>query len=151
MKRNSPWIFYKQLVLLMDYEGERQLSKLKFSKASFCVRMYDLPLKEMTADVGKFIGDSIGTTEEVDAAEGEVGLKERIWSRINGWKEKFLFSAGKEILLKAVIQAIPTYTISVFQLPKALCEQINSMMSKFWWGSQEKGNEDCLDELVKIE
>jgi hypothetical protein len=35
-------------------------------------------------------------------------IKERIWAKLNGWKEKFLTHAGKEVLLKAVIQAIPT-------------------------------------------
>jgi predicted ATP-grasp superfamily ATP-dependent carboligase len=29
------------------------------------------------------------------------GLKERIWGRMNGWKEKFLSQAGKEILDKS--------------------------------------------------
>lgn len=53
---------------------------------------------------------------------------------MNGWKENFLSHAGKEILLGAVIQAIPTYTISVFQLPKSLCREINTMMAKLWWG-----------------
>jgi len=48
------------------------------------------------------------------------GIKGRIWSRMNGWKEKFLSHAGKEILLKAVLQAIPTYSMSVFQLPKTV-------------------------------
>ncbi|XP_059441892.1 uncharacterized protein LOC132174217 [Corylus avellana] len=61
----------------------------------------------------------------------------RIWDRINGWKEKFLSQAGKEVLLKAVVQSIPTYTMSVFQLPKTLCRDINSMMAKFWWGHKE--------------
>jgi hypothetical protein len=65
------------------------------------------------------------------------GIKDWIWQCINGWKEKFLSHAGKEILLKSVIQAIPTYTMSVFRLPKTLCRDINSMMGRFWWGHKE--------------
>jgi ribonuclease HI len=65
------------------------------------------------------------------------GIKERVWSRINGWKEKFLSQAGKEVLIKAVLQAIPTYCMSVFQLPKALCRDINSLLLRFWWGAKE--------------
>jgi hypothetical protein len=61
-------------------------------------------------------------------------IKGRKWNRINSWKEKFLSHAGNEILLKLVIQAIPTYTMSVFRLPKTLCHDINSMIGKFWWG-----------------
>ena len=59
-------------------------------------------------------------------------IQSQIWDRLNGWKEKFLSQAGKEVLLKEVIQAIPIYTISVFQLPNALCNKLNSLMSKFW-------------------
>jgi hypothetical protein len=59
------------------------------------------------------------------------GIKGRIWAKMNGWEEKFLSHAGKEILLKAVLQSIPAYSMSVFQLPKTLCREINSMMAKF--------------------
>jgi hypothetical protein len=67
-------------------------------------------------------------------------IKGRIWDRINGWKEKFLSHAGKEVLMKAVLQTIPTYTMSVFKLPKTLCQGINSLFSKFWWGHQNNGS-----------
>jgi hypothetical protein len=60
------------------------------------------------------------------------GIKGRIWDKIQGWKENFLSQAHKEVLLKAIVQAIPTYIMSVFQLPKTLCDNINSMMAKFW-------------------
>jgi hypothetical protein len=43
-------------------------------------------------------------------------------------------STGKEILIKVVVQAIPTYSMSVFQLPKTLCNSLNSLVSWFWWG-----------------
>jgi len=30
-------------------------------------------------------------------------LKERIWKRIQGWKERMLSRAGKEVMIKAVV------------------------------------------------
>lgn len=60
-------------------------------------------------------------------------IKDRVWKRLQDWKLKFLSQASKEILLKAIIQAIPTYS---FQLPKGLCLEINALMQNFWWGHQ---------------
>jgi hypothetical protein len=60
---------------------------------------------------------------------------DRIWKRLQDWKLKLLSQAGREILIKAVIQAIPTYCMSVFMLPKALCSKINSLVQQFWWGA----------------
>jgi hypothetical protein len=48
------------------------------------------------------------------------GIQGTIGKRLEGWNEKFLSQAGKEILLKAEVQAIPTYAMSVFLIPKTL-------------------------------
>ena len=47
-------------------------------------------------------------------------------------------NAGREILIKAVAQATPTYTMSCFKIPNSLCNELNSMISSFWWGQKDK-------------
>ena len=69
-------------------------------------------------------------------------LKERIWQKIQGWQERLLSKAGKEIMIKAVAQAIPTYAMSCFDLTKDLCEEISSMICRYWW-SQQDGTHKC--------
>ena len=51
-------------------------------------------------------------------------LKDRLHSRTQGWKNQLLSQAGKEILIKAVSQAIPSYCMSTFLLPKTLADEL---------------------------
>ena len=61
-------------------------------------------------------------------------LKEWVWRKMQGWKGKLLSRARKEILIKVVAQSIPTYTMGVFQLPRKLCDELDAMCARFWWG-----------------
>jgi hypothetical protein len=45
-------------------------------------------------------------------------IGERSPGKMNGWSEKFLSCAAKEILIKVIIQAIPLYSMSCFKLTK---------------------------------
>jgi hypothetical protein len=67
-------------------------------------------------------------------------LKDRVWKRIQGWKEKLLSKARKEILIKAMAQAIPSYAMSCFDLTKTLCYDIGKLINRFWWAQQDKEN-----------
>ncbi|XP_060969704.1 uncharacterized protein LOC133036942 [Cannabis sativa] len=62
-------------------------------------------------------------------------LKEKMQKRIRSWEGRLLLKAGREILLKTVAQALPTYAMSVFLLPLKTCSHLESLMSKYWWGS----------------
>lgn len=55
-----------------------------------------------------------------------------------GWKEKFISKAGREILIKTVAQAIPTYAMSILKLPKSTCDNINSLLAKYWRGQTKE-------------
>ena len=61
-------------------------------------------------------------------------IKDRIWSKINSWSSRCLSQAGREILIKSVLQSIPSYVMSVFLLPRSLIDEIEKMLNSFWWG-----------------
>ena len=64
-------------------------------------------------------------------------LIDRISMRINGWKEKFLSMGGKEILIKSIAQAMPTYAMMVFKIPMNICKGMMDAISQFWWGDDD--------------
>lgn len=68
-------------------------------------------------------------------------LKEKVITKMEGWKENLLNQAGKEVMIKAVIQAIANYIMSLLYLPKSFCNFLTSAVAKFWWknSSNSKG------------
>jgi hypothetical protein len=59
-------------------------------------------------------------------------IKERVWSKIQGWKERLLSQAGREVLLKAVVQAVLAFSMSCFRLLDRLCQDLEGLMHQFW-------------------
>jgi hypothetical protein len=74
----------------------------------------------------------------MDRTDCFLHLIDRICARLAGYKERLLSYGGKEVLLKAVIQAIPAYAMSVFKLPKQVIKGIQDAMSCYWWGDDEE-------------
>ena len=92
------------------------------------------PMQELRR--GKYLGlpSVIGKSKNQVFAE----IKEKVGKKLSGWKKRMLSVGGKEILIKAVTQAIPTYTMSCFQLPKGLCEDLERMERNFWCGQRDQ-------------
>lgn len=65
-------------------------------------------------------------------------IMDRIMSKLKGWKERAPSKDGREVLIKSVIQAIPTYVMSCFVFPKAMCEAIEKAIARFFWGASEE-------------
>ncbi|KAL5567359.1 hypothetical protein UlMin_030523 [Ulmus minor] len=61
--------------------------------------------------------------------------QDRVVKKLQGWKEKFFSHGGKEVLLKAVVQAIPTYAMTCFMIPDSILKEIEAACARFWWGS----------------
>ncbi|XP_030479107.1 uncharacterized protein LOC115696342 [Cannabis sativa] len=64
-------------------------------------------------------------------------LLQNVSSRMNTWNDKLFSRVGKETLIKAVVQASPSFAMSCFKIPKSICLKIQSLISKFWWGSSQ--------------
>ena len=55
-------------------------------------------------------------------------ITDKLSKKLAGWKGKLFSKVGKEVLIKAVAQAIPTYTMSCFKISDSLCDELTSMI-----------------------
>ncbi|KAK4384612.1 Retrovirus-related Pol polyprotein from type-1 retrotransposable element R2 [Sesamum angolense] len=65
-------------------------------------------------------------------------VRTRVWQQVSGWKEKMLSQAGKEILIKSIVQSIQSYCMSCFELPDSLLREIESIATNFFWSNMER-------------
>ena len=78
--------------------------------------------------------NTLGVTE-IQNYEKYLGLPSLVGRNKN---PALLSQVGREILIKAVVQTIPTYTMNCFKLPIGLCEEIEGLIRRFWWGQREE-------------
>lgn len=65
------------------------------------------------------------------------GLVDQVKARVSPWYNQYLSQAGKEVLIKSVLQSKPVFSMSCYLLPKTICDDINSVLSEFWWGKND--------------
>jgi hypothetical protein len=110
-----------------------QKSEMTFSpnlQANVKVDFQTIMPIEVTNTIAKYLG--MLTTMGRSKIQDFKFLMDKIWNKLKGWKEKNLSFAGRNVLISAVIQAISTYMMSCFIIPKDICDQIEKAICKFW-------------------
>lgn len=62
---------------------------------------------------------------------------DKLMKKIGGWKYKFLSQAGREVLIKAECNVVPSYAMNCFKFPKSAWSLIVSFQVSF--GEAERG------------
>lgn len=75
---------------------------------------------------GTYLGLPLTLNRSKVCAFNEV--KEKVQRRVAGWKARALSQAGRIVLIQAEAAALPSYTMSVFLLPKAICTSLDSIL-----------------------
>lgn len=92
---------------------------LRITRTTFEAKYLGLPTPEGRMNKGKF-----------------KSLQEKLAKRLMEWGENYLSQGGKEVMIKAVAQALPVYIMGVFKLPAGLCDELTKMIRNFWWGAE---------------
>lgn len=58
--------------------------------------------------------------------------------KLNAWKARLLSPAGRVVLIKSVLQALPVYYMATEKLPNKVLSAISVLTRKFYWGALEK-------------
>jgi hypothetical protein len=65
------------------------------------------------------------------------GVLNKLQERVKNWTYRFLNLAGRLVLTKIVLQAIPTYMMSVFPTPKGILQKIRTIQREFLFQGTE--------------
>lgn len=143
--------------ILKRYEKvSRQLINFNKSANTFGRKVGDEirgKIKEMT-----YIANEGGTAKYLGLPECFSGSKtemlhyiqEKMKSRFHGWYSRYLSAGGKEVILKSVAMAMPVFVMSVFKLPKLICQNLTIAVMNFWWNSQKGRNKMHWISLEKM-
>lgn len=140
----------KLLDILMKYEAAsgQQINKNKSS-----ITFSKLTPQAMKDDAKRILGISneggegkyLGVPKHFGRRKRDLftAIVDKIRQRAESWSTKRLSKAGKLTMLKAVLTAIPTYTMSCFELPVRLCKRIQSVLTRFWWDGVDNKRKMC--------
>ncbi|XP_049352129.1 uncharacterized protein LOC125816557 [Solanum verrucosum] len=67
------------------------------------------------------------------------GIIQRLEKKLAIWKSQYLSLGGRQTLINAVLDSLPTYVMSLFPLPAKVLEKLDKLRRDFlWFGNKER-------------
>ena len=60
---------------------------------------------------------------------------DRIKQKARSWTNNFLSSAGKLVMMQSILTAVPSYSMTCFEMPVSRCKRIQSAVTRYWWNN----------------
>ncbi|GJS09243.1 reverse transcriptase domain-containing protein [Tanacetum coccineum] len=67
-------------------------------------------------------------------------ILDKVLHKMEGWKQKLLSQAGREILIKSVIKVIPSYAMQCYLLPKGYLDKLLTYIYRFFGMKMRMGS-----------
>ncbi|KAF7815107.1 ribonuclease H [Senna tora] len=131
---------YTTVSLFGQVSGLRlNLSKceIKFSPNTphkFAKMMASILHSKVTEKISKYLSGSIGGDRR-DRQQTQRNFK-ALHKRLQSWKSHLLSQARRLTLIKSLLTSIPIYHMSYYRLSKKEADNCNSLIARFFWGSE---------------
>ncbi|XP_059623114.1 uncharacterized protein LOC132266277 [Cornus florida] len=128
-----------------------------------CVLVYFQTVSGLKVNMGKSVLVHVGEVQEVASLAAVIGcgtssflisylglplgdssrsvgswnpVIKRFERRLAGWKKQYLSKGGKVTLVKSTLSNLPTYFLSLFQIPSSIVGRLEMLQRNFLWGGQ---------------
>lgn len=127
-----------EILQLYEQASGKKINKMKsaitFSKKAQ-QSLKDRVKRELDIQKEGGVGKYLGLPEHFGRKKKDLftSMVDRIRQKAISWSTRCLSTAGKMIMLKTVLSAMPTHSMSCFKLPVSLCKRIQSILTRFFW------------------
>lgn len=87
-------------------------------------------------DLGTYLGFPL-TDKRPSRAQLDPIIR-KLQKRLAGWKTNYLSKAGRATLIKATLNAIPSYSMQCIHLSNKVLNEIDRTVRNFFWGSSSE-------------
>lgn len=129
----------KQFCVLSGQRVNRLKSSLVFSGSTplnMKLRISQYLGVSESASLGKYLG--FPPELESNRASSFNFIIERVKSKLEGWRAKFLSKAGRIVLINSVLNSLPTHVMQCTMLPKSVNNRLDRICRNFLWGSTDE-------------